>query len=175
MLLRARASSPLRATLALNDCDTTSLGVDSPADDPYVVGVGGTNLQVGSGGSYSSESAWSCPTCSGRGPKGTGGGGGVSTYFTRPSYQTGTNLTNANRMVPEVSADADPATGYSIYSAGQWESVGGTSAAAPLWSGLAADFNQYLAAQSKPVLGNVHDSLYKLYNTTQTYDLCRVP
>src|SRR5262249_2768950 len=29
------------------DCGDTNLGVDSPADDPYVTGVGGTNLQLG--------------------------------------------------------------------------------------------------------------------------------
>lgn len=151
------------------DCSDNNLAVDSPADDPYVVGVGGTNLQVGSGGTYSSESVWSCSSCSGRGPNGTGGGGGVSTYFTRPSYQTGPGLTNPNRMVPDVSGDADPSSGYSIYSSGSWTVIGGTSAAAPLWAGIATDLNQYLAAQSKPVLGNAHESLYALYNTTQTY------
>ncbi|HKD75286.1 MAG TPA: protease pro-enzyme activation domain-containing protein, partial [Ktedonobacterales bacterium] len=66
------------------DCDDTNLAVDSPADDPNVVGVGGTNLQAGTGGSYISESAWNCSTCSGRGPMGTGGGGGISSFFARP-------------------------------------------------------------------------------------------
>ncbi|GCF11432.1 hypothetical protein KDI_49960 [Dictyobacter arantiisoli] len=149
------------------DCGGSSLGVDSPADDPYVVGVGGTNLSVGSGGTYGSESTW--------GNSNGGGGGGVSSYFTRPSYQSGTNLTNAHRMVPDVSADADPATGYSVYctvsaaSCSGWLSVGGTSAAAPLWAGIAGDTNQYLAGLSKPVLGSASASLYKLYNTSQTY------
>ena len=31
------------------DCGDTNLAVDSPADDPYVTGVGGTNLQLNSG------------------------------------------------------------------------------------------------------------------------------
>ncbi|GCE24044.1 S53 family peptidase [Dictyobacter kobayashii] len=145
----------------------TTLAVDSPADDPNVVGVGGTRLQVGTGGTYSSESAW--------GSNNSGGGGGISSYFTRPAYQTGTNLTNANRMVPDVSADADPQTGYAIYctvsasNCSGWLSVGGTSGAAPMWASTAIDINQYLASQGKPVLGNAHQSFYNLYNNSQTY------
>ncbi|GAC1379602.1 MAG: hypothetical protein NVS4B7_17660 [Ktedonobacteraceae bacterium] len=159
------------------DCNDNNLAVDSPADDPNVVGVGGTNLQTGSGGTYSSESVWSCPTCTSRSPNGSGSGGGISSYFTRPSYQTGTGVTSANREVPDVSADADPASGYSIYctvsAAGcpgsGWTSVGGTSAAAPLWAGVAADTNQYLAGLSKPTLGSASATLYRLFNTSQTY------
>ncbi|GER90409.1 hypothetical protein KDW_45710 [Dictyobacter vulcani] len=153
------------------DCsgNSNSLAVDSPAGDPYVVGVGGTHLTINTGGVYSSEAAW------GNSSNGSGGGGGVSSYFTKPSYQTGTNLTNAHRMVPDVSADADPATGYSIYcttsaaNCGGWLSVGGTSAAAPLWAGIATDINQSLAAQGKPVLGNAHVPLYNVYNGAQPY------
>jgi subtilase family serine protease len=159
------------------DCDNSSLAVDSPADDPYVVGVGGTHLVTGSGGTYSSESAWSNPNDTQRSPYGSGGGGGISSYFARPSYQTGPNLTNANRMVPDVSADADPATGYSVYctvtaagcSSSGWLTVGGTSAAAPLWAGVAADVNQYLTSQGKATLGSASATIYRLYNTAQTY------
>ena len=153
------------------DCGDSSLAVDSPADDPNVVGVGGTTLTVGTGGTYGSESAWGNLSLS------EGGGGGISTFFTRPSYQTGTNLTNTDREVPDVSADADPASGYSVYctvtaagcSSSGWIAVGGTSAAAPLWAATATDVNSYLVTQSKPVLGNANASLYTLYNTTQTY------
>ncbi|MBX5450857.1 MAG: S8/S53 family peptidase [Thermogemmatispora sp.] len=159
------------------DCDNNSLAVDSPADDPYVVGVGGTHLVTGSGGTYSSESAWSNPSDTQRSPHGSGGGGGISSYFARPSYQTGPNLTNAKRMVPDVSADADPATGYSVYctvaaagcSSSGWLTVGGTSAAAPLWAGVAADVNQYLASQGKATLGSASATIYRLYNTSQPY------
>ncbi len=83
-----------------------------PADSPYVVSVGGTNLQTGSGYAYSSESAWSCTTytaCTNR-TLGTGGsGGGCSTVFARPSWQTGVGAaTCSGRAEPDVSADADP-------------------------------------------------------------------
>ncbi|HEX5158536.1 MAG TPA: hypothetical protein VFW17_15090, partial [Ktedonobacterales bacterium] len=163
------------------DCGDTSLWVDSPADDPNVVGVGGTTLQTGSGGSYSSESIWSDPSNTSRGPEGAGGGGGLSGYFAKPSYQIGPGTTNSYsngmRQVPDVSANADPNTGYSVYCtasasgcpASGWVIVGGTSAAAPLWSSIAADLNQYLAANGKPVLGNVNSTLYFLFNTAQPY------
>ncbi|HLX40922.1 MAG TPA: protease pro-enzyme activation domain-containing protein, partial [Ktedonobacteraceae bacterium] len=42
------------------DCNDTNLAVDSPASDPYITGVGGTNLQL-NGGAYGSESVWSNP------------------------------------------------------------------------------------------------------------------
>lgn len=120
--------------------------VDFPASDPYVTGVGGTNLKAGSGG-YGSETGW------------TGGGGGTSTVFDAPKYQKGVN---GKRTVPDVSADADPASGYAIYSndgSGQngWTSVGGTSAAAPLWAGWAADYGQTAGTP----LGSANEPLYK--------------
>ncbi len=129
------------------DCGDTNLWVDSPADDLYVVGVGGTSLQTGRVGSYTSESVWSDPSDTSRGPKGAGSGGGLSTYSPgKPSYQTGPGTTNyysnGMRQVPDVSADANPNTGYSMYCtasasgcpASGWVQVGGTSAAAPLWA-----------------------------------------
>lgn len=151
------------------DCGDGSLSVDSPADQPNVVGVGGTNLVTGTSGTYGSESAWSISS------QRAGGGGGVSTFFSRPAYQSGPNLTSTNRTVPDVSADADPASGYSIYCRGNssdctgWGVIGGTSAAAPLWAGIAADINQYLLAQKQTPLGNVDAALYTLYNSSQPY------
>jgi kumamolisin len=162
------------------DCGTTSLAVDSPADDPYVVGVGGTNLQLTSSGGYSSESVWSDSTDTSNSAEGVGGGGGYSTYFAKPSYQTGTGVSsNTKRHVPDVSADADPNTGYSVYcsvtaagcstGSAAWTEVGGTSAAAPLWAAVVTDTNAYLASLNDSTLGNVNAELYTLFNTSQTY------
>lgn len=143
-----------------------NLSVDSPADDPYATGVGGTSLNL-DGNSYGSESAWSDPT------DGSGSGGGISTVFSMPSYQTGTGVLNqysdGYREVPDVSADADPNTGFSIYSQGSWSQYGGTSAAAPLWAALAAINNQYATANGNGVLGQANLTLYKMFNTTQPY------
>ena len=49
-------------------------------------------------------------------------------------------LSGPGRMVPDVAADADPSTGYNIIVHGQPETEGGTSAVAPLYSGLFAAF-----------------------------------
>src|SRR5258708_16841929 len=114
-----------------------------------------------SNGAYGSESVWSSPTDTQRSPMGAGGGGGISNTFGQPSEQTGPGVknqySNGNREVPDVSANADPATGYSVYctvaaagcSSAGWIEVGGTSAAAPLWAGSTASMNEYLQKQGK--------------------------
>ena len=66
-------------------------------------------------------------------------GGGVSSFFPVPPWQEGlkTNLgTLKNRGVPDVSGDADPASGYDIRVDGSMGVFGGTSAVAPLWAAL---------------------------------------
>ncbi len=151
---------------AAYDCGTQgTLGVDNPADDPYVTGAGGTRLTVASGGTYTSEVPWDTNATE-------GGGGGVSTIFAKPSWQTGDNVPSScasKRCVPDISADADPATGYSIYSQGSWTVVGGTSAAAPLWAGFAAAYDQDAVAAGKAKLGFANPKLYSLAGSAQTY------
>ncbi len=160
------------------DCNDTNLAVDSPASDPYITGVGGTNLQE-TNGVYGSESVWSNATDTQRSAKGSGGGGGLSSTFDQPGWQVGPGVnnqySNGKREVPDVSADADPQTGYAVYctvSAAGCPStgdivVGGTSAAAPLWAGSTALLNEYLQQQGKPRLGFANPTLYSLANTQQ--------
>ena len=132
-----------------SDCVTSSLGVDDPASQPYVTGVGGLHMSTTS---YPpTESVWNDSS------NDTGaGGGGVSSSHAMPSYQSGApsslNVINSHssgsqcgapsgsycREVPDVSADADPYTGYLIYYEGTWTGIGGTSAAAPLWAAFTA-------------------------------------
>ncbi len=162
------------------DCGDTSLAVDSPAGDPNITGVGGTNLQL-QNGAYGSETVWSNPSDTQRGPEGAGGGGGISSYFKQPNWQIGPGVqnqySNGNREVPDVSADADPASGYSMYctaaasgcpSSG-WITVGGTSAAAPLWAGSTALINEYLQQQQKSRMGFANPVLYGLQNAPQQF------
>ena len=158
--------------LGAYDCQNYALAVDSPSDSPYVIGVGGTSLITYPGGVYKHESAWSCSTCTDGGPYGDGSGGGVSKFFLRPRYQKGPGIYSLYRTLPDVSANADPRTGYSIYctvrqsgcSANGWLTVGGTSGSAPVWTALAVELNQYLAKQHKPVLGNAIALLYEIYS-----------
>ncbi|HYT27943.1 MAG TPA: protease pro-enzyme activation domain-containing protein [Ktedonobacteraceae bacterium] len=158
------------------DCNDTNLAVDSPAGDPNITGVGGTNLQI-SNGAYGSESVWSNASDTQRSPKGSGGGGGVSSFFKQPSWQTGPGVqnqySNGNREVPDVSAAADPASGYAVYctvsasgcSSSGWIVVGGTSAAAPFWAGSTALINEYLQKQQKSRMGFANPVLYGLENS----------
>lgn len=125
-------------------------GVEWPAVSPYVVGVGGTTLYVDSLGNVSGETAWS------------GSGGGVSTYVARPSSQNSWN-TASNRGVPDVSYDADPNSGVSVYISNYngstgWITVGGTSAGAPQWAGLVALANSTRATS----LSSTDVSLYAI-------------
>lgn len=171
------------------DCNDASLAVDSPADDPYVTGVGGTNLQLGANDSYGSESVWANASDTQRSPEGAGGGGGISNTFVQPAWQNGPGVISSDssgqpcgasngqycREVPDISADADPATGYAVYctvsaagcSASGWITVGGTSAAAPLWAGSTALINQYLQSWNLPPLGSANPALYSLFNSQQ--------
>ena len=100
-----------------------------PADAPDAVAVGGTTLNVGSGNSYQSESWWN---------NSLGAGGfGISDYFSRPGFQNG--YTNAvGRSLPDVSADADPNTGFNSCVDGNCTTngFGGTSMAAPIWAAV---------------------------------------
>ncbi|MGW3039882.1 protease pro-enzyme activation domain-containing protein [Kitasatospora sp. NPDC001159] len=141
------------------DCTRSTSGstvkaVDFPASSPHQTGVGGTNLKVTSSNTYSSESAWSTA------------GGGVSTVFSKPSWQTGTGVNGTMRTVPDVASNADPQSGFSIYTAGAWQVYGGTSAAAPLWSGYAAQFNQKAKAAGQPALGEASPRLYAVANSS---------
>jgi len=108
-------------------------GVIWPAASPYVIGVGGTTLNVDSFGNVISETAWS------------GSGGGISAYEQEPIYQVNYGInSNGKRGVPDVSYDANPNTGFAVYDSfgyqGQkgWFEVGGTSAGAPQWAALLA-------------------------------------
>ena len=64
------------------------------------------------------------------------------------------------REVPDVSADADILTGYSIYYNRRWSIFGGTSAAAPTWAALAALANASVACTGKTV-GFANPALYQ--------------
>jgi len=114
--------------------------VDFPASSPHALACGGTTLLADpSTGAVSSEVVWN---------EGAGGGG-VSDRFPLPAWQANAGVParaggNAavGRGVPDVAGNADPATGYQIYSGGQAQAVGGTGAVAPLWSALIARLAQ---------------------------------
>jgi subtilase family serine protease len=117
-------------------------------------------------------------------------GGGSSQYWGRPLYQQGAGVDNSYvtygngttnctlaatgtpcRQVPDISANADPYTGYAEYCTGSaatpgstcasaglngWFEIGGTSLSSPLWAAVTADRDSYQGRRT----GNVNPLLY---------------
>jgi len=146
------------------DCwDGSNVGptpqVDDPASQPYVTGVGATSL---SSIAPLKQMVWSSGSLSGGAT-----GGGYSTVWPRPAWQTlpATNPLNAaaTRMVPDVAMSGDPGGGVLIYFAddGGWQTAGGTSAAAPLFASMltVAESNCGIAGTG---LGLINPTLYQL-------------
>ncbi len=133
--------------------------VDFPASSANVLACGGTSLQA-KGTSIVSEVVWNDGN-----PANGAGGGGVSSVFALPSWQQGLDTTDAEgsrsplakRGVPDVSADADPQTGYEVLVDGTKAVYGGTSAVAPLWAGLIARINSLTGRAA----GFVNPALYR--------------
>jgi pseudomonalisin/xanthomonalisin len=110
-----------------------------PAVSPYVIAVGGTTLSTTSAGVWSSETAWSCTsyrTC----PQSAdgGGGGGVSSTETAPSWQVSSGVlgTSKKRGVPDIAFDANPNSGSLPIVDGTATQYGGTSLATPIFVGF---------------------------------------
>jgi kumamolisin len=144
----------------------TTLAVDDPSSQPLVTGVGGTTLVLGPGNSYGAESSW--------GSGSSGGGGGVSRIWAIPAWQAsvGTNKngeSTTHRMVPDVSFDGNPQTGYPIYFGGKWYVYGGTSCGAPLWAAFASLVNQKRVADGLGRLGFVNPALYQVARSAQYF------
>ena len=131
-----------------------------PADDAYVVSVGGTDLTTASaGGPWASETAW------------VDSGGGISPdSIAIPSWQSQPGVINSSnrgsttlRNGPDVSANAN----FSFYVCADQttctaNSYGGTSFAAPMWAGYLALVNQQAVANGNSVLGFINPALYSI-------------
>ena len=161
-----------------SDCEDTSspsssAAVDDPASQPYVTGVGGLTV---SNTDPLSETIWN-DNCT-QSDCGAGGGG-VSSLWSRPSWQVapGINVaTSTMRMVPDLAVMGDPSTGFIQYytgagsgfchhsCSGGWGAIGGTSIGAPLVSALIAVAAQACATPDGR-LGFVNPSLYSMAST----------
>ncbi len=148
-----------------SDGETDGLAhVDFPASAPYALACGGTTLQLNSSGQIRSEVTWND-----LGNAGGATGGGISSIFAVPSYQSSIKLPpSANpqggpgRGVPDVAGNADPNTGYQVLVDGSQLVFGGTSAVAPLIGGLVAR----LVERSGKGLGFWNPFLYSLEEKT---------
>ncbi|MER7839593.1 S53 family peptidase [Streptomyces sp. NPDC096040] len=108
-------------------------GAEYPAASKYVTSVGGTKLSTSSTTRGWTETVWKTSSTEGT-------GSGCSAYDAKPTWQTDTGCTK--RMISDVSAVADPATGVSVYDSygvtAGWYTFGGTSVSAPIIAGVYA-------------------------------------
>lgn len=147
----------------------TTYDVSEPASSPYVIAVGGTTLYTNAG-AYSSEKVWN-EGLSAIGTYDAAGdydstlrlwatGGGYSKYEAAPSYQSGVIAAGkTTRGLPDIAFDAASASGATIYYNGQTGTVGGTSLAAPIFTGVWAR----LQTANSNALGFPAASFYKYF------------
>jgi kumamolisin len=161
---QAAASMGITVCIAAGDSgssDGVSDGgdhVDFPASSPFALACGGTSLAA-SQSSISSETVWN------DGASGGATGGGISSFFALPTWQTGLSaLKTAGglvaltmRGIPDVAGDADPQTGYEVRVDGSDTVIGGTSAVAPLWAALIARIN----SSTGKAAGYINPQLYQ--------------
>ena len=172
--------------------DLASKTVEFPADLPYVTGVGGTSVLIGSRGQWLGEHGWQSAystltngawTPAPPGNYSSGGGGGTSQLFTQPFYQAGRVPASISqyygstpmRAVPDISMPGDPNTGFEV---GQtqvfpdgtyWDQyrIGGTSLSSPLLAGVVAVADQL---HHHP-LGFANPYYYRLLGTRGLHDI----
>ena len=127
-----------------------------PSTLPTVTAVGGTSVFESASGVYYKEYAWGSPLDQ------SGSGGGASQFYAIPSYQKNEakSAGKGQRQVPDVSADADPSTGFHIIFGGHDGQAGGTSAATPLWAATVALINQDLKKKGLREVGFANPALY---------------
>ncbi|WTP57110.1 S53 family peptidase [Streptomyces phaeochromogenes] len=179
--------------------NTGTKQVDTPANSAWVTAVGGTSLAVGRGDTYKWETGWGTlkATLSDDGKSWTdfpgaytsGAGGGTSATVKQPFYQRGVvpsalakaNGKQAMRTVPDISAIADPNTGFLV---GQTQTfpdgtqkydeyrIGGTSLASPVIAGI-----QALAQQQRGghPIGFANPAIYDRYGSKLYHDVTDRP
>ena len=147
-----------------------------PASDPYVTGVGGTNIlftwdndTLGPVLPYT-EGGWCLPTDQ---PLSAdtdydASGGGVSLFFSRQPWQLGNGLPSGNmRCVPDVAAvSVCPGFPPYYYFWSETQGASGTSLSSPIWTGLCALMNQARAKAGFPSLGLLGPKIYPLMGTS---------
>jgi subtilase family serine protease len=184
-VLERAAAEGITVNMASGDFNNM-VGLQYPTSDPWVTAVGGTSLAIGATGNYLWETGWNSDETglakNGRSwnpaPPGSPAGGstgGVSEDFAEPRYQDGVVSGNFRhgkpmRVVPDVSALADPDLGYRIgltdyigtHLRYADEVNGGTSLSSPLFAGFEADLIQ---GRGGALLGFANPLLYHHANS----------
>jgi kumamolisin len=142
-----------------------------PASDPGVICCGGTIIK-----SISPlvEDTWNDFNMATGGGGATGGG--ISSLAALPSFQANANVPvsvnpdhHQGRGIPDLAGNASPNSGYILWLNGQAtsDSIGGTSAVAPLYAGLIALINASLNTK----VGYLNPTLYSLGGTSVFQDI----
>jgi uncharacterized repeat protein (TIGR01451 family) len=151
---------------AAGDDDAYTGLIPFPCDSPYLTLVGGTTLTTGPKAAYASETVWNWGIEFGI--DGIGSGGGISTTYPLPTWQTNINFTlckgsSVMRNVPDVALTADNV--YVLFGGGQAGIFGGTSCAAPLWAGFTSLVNEQGTNNGLASVGFLNPTLYRLANS----------
>ena len=120
------------------ECGGSSTSQSYPSVSPWVVSVGGTLLGT-TGTTWTSESVWACSSSATCQQSADGGaGGGPSLTEAAPSWQVNAGVlgSSTKRGTPDIALDADPSSGALVLVNGATEQIGGTSLAAPLFTGF---------------------------------------
>jgi len=120
------------------ECGGSSNSASYPSVSPYVMSIGGTTLSS-NGGNWVGETVWSCTgpsTCPQSASGGTGGG--PSLTESAPSWQKSSGVLGSSTMrgTPDIAFDASPNSGALVLINGSNNTIGGTSLAAPIFTGL---------------------------------------
>jgi subtilase family serine protease len=173
-------------------CCSTAPVIDWPSSDPLVTGVGGTQLHLNAKGERTApDNVWDDLSSSVgvTGPAYTWGasGGGHSMIFSRPWFQLGVaSMVGPSRGTPDIAMSAAVNGAVDFYdttdpSVAGWGIVGGTSEAAPLFSGVVAladqaaghslgDLNPALYAMAQGKAGN---GIVPVSHGSNTYTFCK--
>ncbi len=134
-----------------NEC-SGSKGVSAPAGGPYFSSIGGIDFTDNSNGVLETVVMGNVD--------GDSGGGGVSTVFALPSYQTGiTGMITSGRNQPDISLPFFP---VAVYTGGSWGEYLGTSWSSPASVALIIEANQLHSSK----LGWVDPTIYSLFSST---------
>jgi len=137
-----------------DSCQDGSVVADWPAANPNVIAVGGTTFSQNHGSI--AESGWN------------GSGGGISGVWELPLWQQALGAPFTKRSYPDVSFNADPSSGQALWSSGSWTVIGGTSMAAPQWSGFLALVGEARQTAGKQTLGFLAPIIYSFNASDKT-------
>lgn len=171
-ILQTAAAAGISVFSASGDLGSTCLNgrpdtVHVPSSAPHLTAVGGTTLSFGPGFTYGGETWWDGSADT---PPSGQGGFGTSIFFPRPAYQDGLSAA-PQRSIPDVSINANPATGYFLCQESDGgcptgKLYGGTSVGAPIWAGFTALLNERQGSN----LGFLNPQLYALAATSAFHD-----